>query len=103
MDIILVMNPYKVGYKTFATIGITLGRGSDVDAIETTLQRFPGVVGLVMVSGRYDFLVEYVCQDLEEYRKFITYKLKKVSGITNAESFIGLDLYERKFELGIIR
>jgi DNA-binding Lrp family transcriptional regulator len=102
MDIILVMNPYKIGYSTFAIIGIKLETGADVDKVISTLLSIPGVTNLVMVAGRYDFFAHYVCQNMEEYRQFIANRLRKISGISNVESFLGLDLYERKFELGVI-
>jgi hypothetical protein len=34
--------------------------------------------------------------------KFVGERLRAIPGVANIESFIGLDLYERKFELGII-
>ena len=102
MDIILVMNPYKIGYSTFAIIGIKLETGADVDQVISTLLAIPGVTNLVMVAGRYDFFAHYVCQNMDEYRQFIANQLRKISGISNVESFLGLDLYERKFELGIV-
>ena len=103
MDVILVMNPYKIGYNTFATIGIKLETGANIDQVVDTLLSFPGVTSIVMVAGRYDFFVEYVCQNMEEYRVFVGERLRKIHGVANVESFLGLDLYERKFELGIIR
>jgi Lrp/AsnC family transcriptional regulator for asnA, asnC and gidA len=103
MDVIMVMNPYKVGFNTFAIIGVKLETGADLDEVVSTLLSIPGVNNLVMVAGRYDFFVNYVCQNMEEYRQFIANQLRKIPGISNVESFLGLDLYERKFELGIIR
>jgi DNA-binding Lrp family transcriptional regulator len=103
MDVILVLNPYKIGYDTFATIGVKLETGAELSDVVDTLLAFPGVTSVVMVAGRYDFFVEYVCQNMEEYRKFVGERLRAIPGVANIESFIGLDLYERKFELGIIR
>lgn len=103
MDVILVLNPYKIGYDTFATIGIKLEVAADVRTIVDQLLAFPGVTGVVMVAGRYDFFVEYVCQNMEEYRKFVGERLRGIAGVADVESFLGLDLYERKLELGIIR
>lgn len=102
MDVILVMNPYKIGYTTFAIIGIKTESAGDVDTIVSTLLSFPGVTNVMMVAGRYDFFVHYVCQNTEEYHRFIVESLKKIPGISTVESFIGLELYERKFELGVI-
>ena len=102
MDVILVMNPYKIGYTTFAMIGIRLAPGTDASEISDTLLGLPGVTNVVLVAGRYDFFVNYICRNTEEYRQFIVEKLRKIPGISTVESFIGLDLYERKFELGVI-
>ncbi len=57
---------------------------------------------MIMVAGRYDFFIHYVCWNMEEYRLFIVDNLRKVPGIASIESFLGLDLYERKFEVGVI-
>jgi Lrp/AsnC family transcriptional regulator for asnA, asnC and gidA len=103
MDVILVLNPYKIGYPAFAVIGIRLETSADPEPIASRLLSFPGVIGLVRVAGRYDFFAQCVCQNMEEYRKFVSDKVSKIAGIASIESFIGLDLYERKFELGVIR
>lgn len=103
MDVILVLNPYKIGYPAFAVIGIKLETSADPEPIANELLAFPGVTGLVRVAGRFDFFVQVVCQNMEEYRKFVSEKLSKIAGIASLESFIGLDLYERRFELGVIR
>jgi len=102
MDVILVINPFKIGYDTFAVIGIKLESGANPDKVVSALCAFPGVTNMVFVAGRYDFFIQYVCQNMEEYRLFVAEKLRKVAGIANLESFLGLDLYERKFELGVI-
>ena len=72
MDIILVMNPYKIGYNAFSIIGIKLETGANVDEVASALLSIPGVTNVVMVAGRYDFFVNYVCQNMEEYRQFVT-------------------------------
>ena len=102
MDVILVINPYKIGYNAFAIIGVKIETGAEIDEVVSTLLSIPGVTNLIMVAGRYDFFVNYVCQNMEEYRQFIAETLRKIPGVANVESFIGLDLYERKFELGVI-
>lgn len=102
MDVILVMNPYKIGYTTYALIGIRLQPDIDAGEVAETLLSQSGVTNVVMVAGRYDFFVNYICRNTEEYRDFVMNQLRKIPGIASVESFIGLDLYERKFELGVI-
>jgi Lrp/AsnC family transcriptional regulator for asnA, asnC and gidA len=102
MDLILVINPYKIGYNTFAIIGIRLETGASPDKVVSVLLSISGVTNVVMVAGRYDFFVHYVCQNIEEYRRFVVERLRNIPGIASIDSFIGLDLYERKFELGVV-
>ena len=102
MDVLLVLNPYKIGFNTFAIVGIRLETGASPDEVASTLLSIPGVTNVVMVAGRYDFFVHYVCRSMEEYRRFVVERFRKIPGIANIESFIGLDLYERVFELGVI-
>ena len=102
MDMILVLNPFKIGYDTFAVIGIKLEIGAEPDEVVSTLHSIPGVSNVIMVAGRYDIFIHYVCQNMEEYRRFVSENLRKVPGIANIESFLGLDLFKRKFELGVV-
>ena len=85
-----------------ALMGIRLETGANPDEVTSKLLAIPGVTNVVMVAGRYDFFVHYVCRNMEEYRQFVVERFRKIPGIANIESFIGLDLYERKFELGVI-
>lgn len=102
MDVILILNPFKIGYDTFAVIGVKLKIDAAPDEVATILLSIPGVTNVIMVAGRYDFFIHYVCQNLEEYRLFLAENLRKVHGIANVESFLGLDLYEPKFEVGVV-
>ena len=102
MDMIMVLNPFKVGYNTFAVIGIKIEIDADPDQVVATLHSIPGVTNVIMVAGRYDIFVHYVCQNMETYRVFVSETLRKVPGIANVESFLGLDLYTRKLELGVV-
>ena len=82
---------------------IKLETGAHPDNVVSTLLPIPVVTNVVIVAGRYDFFLHYVRQNKEEYRQFVAEQLRKILGIANVESFIGIDLYERKFELGVIR
>jgi len=46
----------------------------------------------VVVSGRYDIMVEVFCRDHEDMLKFMTEKLAKVDGVRETESFIYLKI-----------
>jgi len=103
MDVILVMNPYKIGYSAYSIIGIRLKDEVNIDQVASNLLAIPGVTNLIMVAGRYDFFLHYIGKNMEEYRRFIIETLREIPGILTIESFIGLDLYERPFEFGVIK
>jgi DNA-binding Lrp family transcriptional regulator len=103
LDVVTVINPYKVGFDTFAQIGIKLKANASPQKLLDTLQNIEGVSGIIMVAGSFDFFITYVCRNLEEYRKFVTTELREIPEIASFESYIGLDLYERKFLAGVIR
>ncbi len=102
IDVVMVINPYKIGFETFAMIGIKLKANATQEHLISRLQEIEGVSGITMVSGGFDFFVVYVCRNMEEYRQFIAEELRKMPEIESFESFIGLDLYERKFLVGLV-
>ena len=102
IDVVMVINPYKIGYETFAMIGIKLQANASPLHLIERLQSTLGVAGITMVAGNYDLFVVYVCRNLEEYRQFINDELRSIKEIASFESFIGLDLFERKFLVGVV-
>lgn len=102
IDVVMVINPYKVGFDTFAMIGVKLNANASPQVFLDSLQAVEGVTGITRVVGNFDFIFTYVCRNLEEYRQFITDELRRIPEIASFESFLGLDLYERKFLVGLI-
>lgn len=102
IDVVTVINPYKVGFEMFAMIGIKLKADASPDSFVETLKNFEGVSGFTMVAGGFDFFVTYFCRNMEEYRRFITEHVRNVPEIEVFESFIGMDLYERRFMVGLV-
>ncbi|OGO39281.1 MAG: hypothetical protein A2W35_08845 [Chloroflexi bacterium RBG_16_57_11] len=100
IDVILVLNPYKIGYNTTALIGLRINWSIAAPAdIVAALENIQGVSSIMLVTGSYDLFVRYVCPNLEAYRHFLADELRRIPGIAQFESFIELDLYEHKFEI----
>jgi Lrp/AsnC family transcriptional regulator for asnA, asnC and gidA len=102
IDVVTLINPYKVGYETFAMIGVKIKADASPKLFVETLKDIEGVSAITMVAGSFDFFITYVCRNLEEYQRFITDELRNIPEIASFECFIGLDLYERKFIVGLI-
>lgn len=102
IDVITLINPYKINYDVFSMIGVKIKAEASPKKFVETLQNMEGVSAVTMVAGSFDFFITYVCRNMEEYRRFVTDDLRNIPGIASFESFIGLDLYERKFIVGLI-
>ncbi len=101
MDLILAVNPHKLGLQVVALIAIQIDWADPgLDRIVAALRSTPNVVTVMVVTGRYDVFVRYVSADLAGYRRFISEELPNIEGITKFESFIELELDSPRIQIG---
>lgn len=91
LKVVAVTNPLMMGKRTMAMIGIRT-EGRKMLEVADKLIKFDEVVYIVVVSGRYDIMVEVFCRDYEDLLKFMTEKLAKVDGVRETESFMYLKI-----------
>jgi len=91
LKVVAVTNPLMMGKRTMAMIGIRTD-GRKMLEVANKLIKFDEVVYIVVVSGRYDIMVEVFCSDHEDLLKFMTEKLAKVEGVRETESFMHLKI-----------
>ncbi len=91
LKVVAVTNPLMMGKRTSALIGIRTD-GRKMLEVADRLAKFDEVVYIVVVSGRYDIMVEISCRDHEDMLRFMTEKLAKVDGVRETESFIYLKI-----------
>lgn len=91
LKVVAVTNPLMMGKRTMAMIGIRTD-GRRMLEVANKLIKFDEVVYIVVVSGRYDIMVEVFCSDHEDLLKFMTEKLAKVEGVRETESFMHLKI-----------
>lgn len=91
IKVVAVTNPLMMGKRTMAMIGIRTD-GRRMLEVANKLIKFDEVVYIVVVSGRYDIMVEVFCSDHEDLLKFLTEKLAKVEGVRETESFMHLKI-----------
>ena len=104
MNLILVLNPYKIGLQVVALIAIRINWADPgVDQIVAALRATRNVVTVMVVTGRYDLFIRYVCADLECYRRFISEELPNIEGIIQFESFIELDLHSPRIQISTFK
>lgn len=91
LKVVAVTNPLMMGMRTMALIGISTD-GTKMLQVAEQISELDEVVYLVIVSGRYDIMIEVFCRDHEGLLKFLTEKLAKVDGIRETESFMHLKI-----------
>jgi len=91
LKVVAVTNPLMMGKRTMAMIGVRTD-GRRLLEVAEHLTKFDEVVYIVVVSGRYDIMIEVFCRDHEDLLKFMTEKLAKVDGVRETESFMHLKI-----------
>jgi Lrp/AsnC family transcriptional regulator for asnA, asnC and gidA len=91
LKVVAVTNPLMMGVRKMAMIGIRTEGGKLMQVAEK-LSALKEVVYLVVLSGRYDIMIEVFCRNHEELLKFMTEKLSTVDGVRDTESFMHLKI-----------
>lgn len=91
LKVVAVTNPLMMGVRKMAMIGIRTD-GVKLMQVAEKLAELKEVVYLVILSGRYDIMIEVFCRDHEELLKFMTEKLSAVDGVRETESFMHLKI-----------
>lgn len=91
LKVVAVTNPLMMGKRTMAMIGVRTD-GRKMLEVANKLIKFDEVIYIVVVSGRFDIMIEVFCRDHEDLLAFMTEKLAKVDGVRETESFMYLKI-----------
>ncbi len=91
LKVVAVTNPLRLGLKTMALIGVRTD-GTRMLEVAQKISTLEEVIYLVVVSGRYDLLVEVFCRDHEDLLRFISEKLYTIEGVRESETFMYLKI-----------
>ncbi|OQY52674.1 MAG: hypothetical protein B6230_02230 [Desulfobacteraceae bacterium 4572_89] len=85
-----VVNPEKLGLKAqgFACISLDRHQVRDIQILENTIKEIPNVRACYHITGRFDYLLHVVAQDLNEFGKLIKKNLATIPGIGKIETFL---------------
>ena len=91
VKVVAITNPVHRGIKTMALIGVRTD-GNQMLKVADKIDKLKEVVYLVVVSGRYDIMIEVFCRDHEDLLSFITEKLYGIEGVRETETFMHLKI-----------
>ena len=96
LKVVAITNPIQRGFKTMALIGVHTD-GNRMLEVADNIAKLDEVVYLVVVSGRYDILIEVFCRDNADMLKFITEKLYGIEGVRETETFMHLKIVKEVY------
>jgi Lrp/AsnC family transcriptional regulator, regulator for asnA, asnC and gidA len=96
LKVVAITNPVHRGLKTMALIGIRTN-GNQMLKVADKIAKLKNVVYLVVVSGRYDIMIEVFCRDHEDLLDFITEKLYGIEGVRETETFMHLKIVKEVY------
>jgi Lrp/AsnC family transcriptional regulator for asnA, asnC and gidA len=96
LKVVAITNPVHRGLKTMALIGIRTD-GNQMLKVADKIAKLKEVVYLVVVSGRYDIMIEVFCRDHEDLLSFITEKLYGIDGVRETETFMHLKIVKEVY------
>ncbi len=97
LDIIGTVDPQRLENIQLIIIGVNLTT-LDLSAKAEEFCRLKGVISAVVVTGRYDLIVQVMLNDKSGYSllDFFTHELDKISNIRDAETFVVYESHKAK-------
>jgi len=89
-----LINPSLIDNKIVIIVGIKVTLTKNLIDAAKEISNFPSVHSVMIVSGRYDIIIEMFIE-LSEYANFVTKQLSKIKFITSTESFISLNCIKK--------
>ena len=96
LKVVAITNPVHRGLKTMALIGVRTD-GNQMLKVADKIAKLKEVVYLVVVSGRYDIMIEVFCRDHEDLLNFVTEKLYGIDGVRETETFMHLKIVKEVY------
>jgi len=98
MQVVAVTDPLTLGFTIEAMIGVQAD--GDVRAVAKQLAEIPQVDYVVVTAGRYDVLIEALCEDTEDLMGLLNDTIRAVDGVRHAEAFTYLHLEKQTYAWG---
>lgn len=89
------VKPHELGL-LFAYLGVRIG-GRDVRRSIDAICAIPEAVYVIECTGQYDVLVEIVAQDGDDLLRVMQEEIRKVPGVSEVDSFVGLRIAKGTF------
>lgn len=100
LRIIAVADPLALGYTGYAMLAMRFAPNADPDTIAKRFAVHEEVTYVMLVAGRYDLLVEVICENQAQLREFILRHCYRQSDIASVEPMFSLAMYKNLLKWG---
>lgn len=101
MQVVAVTDPLRLGFTLQAMVGIRAT--GDLSSLAAALAEVPEIDYVVVSSGRFDLLLEVVCEGHEELYALLDDRVRCLEGVLTAEVFTYLHLEKQTYSWGKTR
>jgi Lrp/AsnC family transcriptional regulator for asnA, asnC and gidA len=99
MQIVAVTDPLQLGFARQAMVGITTT--GPLQPIADALAAMQEVDYVVVTAGKYDLLVEVVCESDDHLLDLIAHQFRALTGVVSTETFMYLRLAKQTYSWGV--
>ena len=99
MQVVAVTDPLELGFARQAMIGVTV-RGS-LSRVVADIADLDEVDYVVVTAGKYDLLVEAVCESDEALLTLISDKIRAIEGVETTATSMYLQLVKQTYSWGV--
>ena len=99
LRIVAVVDPVAVDYESDAMLGIRTAPGVTPSEVAKRLDPHPAVVYMMWAAGRFDLLVEVVCDEDTELAIFLNEHIYGQSDIAHIEVMTRIGMFKNQFLL----
>jgi Lrp/AsnC family transcriptional regulator for asnA, asnC and gidA len=98
MQVVAVTDPLMVGFEVQAMVGVCAD--GDVRSVSEKIAQIEEVDYVVVTAGRFDLLVEVVCENNEQLLTLVNEGVRSVHGVRSTELFTYLHLEKQTYSWG---
>jgi Lrp/AsnC family transcriptional regulator, regulator for asnA, asnC and gidA len=99
MQIVAVTDPLQLGFARQAMVGITAS--GPLQEVADALAELDEVDYVVVTAGKYDLLVEVVCESDDHLLELISDRIRAMPGVAATETFMYLKLAKQTYSWGV--
>ena len=99
LKIVALADPMAIRYKADAMIGIKVAHPATPREVAYRLSQLGEVVYVLWVSGRYDLLIEVVCETRGAFQAFLEQHCFGHDDIDQIEVMTGIEMFKNQFLL----